>query len=352
MSSIDIVGDTRRTLDTVERRAMNGDDPDGMRRALLAQIGSAAALALAGGGAWAQAWPTRPIRVVLGYAPGGSADVTARELTAPLAAPLGQPLVVDYKSGASGIIAAAEVARAAPDGYTLGLMDNAPLTIVPTLRKVDYDPLAAFTPITLVTQIPQVLVVGPSAGVATLQELVNAMRKAPGRLSYASGGAGSVSHLTTELLKAHTSTFAVHVPYRGAGPAITALLTGEVQFGFFTPTATAPFIQSGKLKALGVGARARLAALPDVPTVAEAGLSGFEAQGWFALMGPAGLPEPIVATLRKAVADVLATPTVVARLVAGGQTIAPPRLDVRATIAAERAMWKKLISERKITIDG
>lgn len=322
------------------------------RRACLGRLaGAAGALAL-GLPARAQAWPARPLRVVLGYTPGGSADTTARELTVPLTAALGQPLVVDYKAGASGAIAGAEVARAAPDGYTLGLLDNAPLTIVPTLRNAGYDPLSSFTPIIMVSHVPQVLVASASAGVGSLRELIEAMRKSPGRFSYASGGAGSVGHLTTELFKSRTGTYALHVPYRGGAPAINALLAGEVQFAFLTPTATQGFIQAGKLKALGVSSRTRLASLPGVPTIAESAIPGFEAPGWFALVGPAGLPEPIVSTLRRSVAQVLATPAVVGRLEALGQTLPPAGQDVRGVISAELATWKQLVAERKLVIEG
>lgn len=322
------------------------------RRSALHTLGGAAVLALAGTGVRAQGWPAKPIRVVLGYTPGGAADVTARELTVPLGRILGQPLVIDYKAGASGTIAAAEVARAAPDGYTLGLLDNAPLTIVPALRRVDYDPGTSFTPIAPVSLVPQVLVASPSAGIDTTRELIEAMRKAPGKLNYASGGTGSVGHLAMELLKSRTGTFALHVPYRGGAPAITALIAGDVQFAFLTPSATGSFIQSGKLKALGVSSRTRVASLPDVPTISESGVPDFEAPGWFALMGPAGMPEAITETLRQAVAQVLATPDMAARLAAIGQIPAESSHDLRHGIATELTTWKQLINKRKIVVEG
>ncbi|MDP9968678.1 tripartite-type tricarboxylate transporter receptor subunit TctC [Variovorax beijingensis] len=321
------------------------------RRALGAGLGGAA-LALLGTRAQAAAWPARPLRVLLGYTPGGAADVTAREVLTPLGRLLGQPIVIDYKPGASGAIGAAEVMRAAPDGYTLGLLDNAPLTIVPALRRAGYDPLASFAPVAMVSQMPQVLVAPRSAGVATVQELLALMRRTPGKLSYASGGSGSVGHLVAELFKSRTGTFAVHVPYRGGAPAVTALLAGDVQFAFLTASATGPFIDSGKLKALGVSSLTRMPSLPHAPTIAESGVPGFDAPGWFALMGPAGLPEPVAATIRKALADVLAAPGVAGRLEALGQTVAPAGADVRRTIATEGATWKKLIDERKIAIEG
>jgi tripartite-type tricarboxylate transporter receptor subunit TctC len=279
-------------------------------------------------------------------------DVTARELGAVLGKILGQPLVVDYTAGARGTIAAAEVARAAPDGYTLGLLDNAPLTIVPAMRNTGYDPLAGFTHIGMVTQLPQVLVASTSAGVSSTKELIDAMRRQPGKLNYGSGGSGSVGHLAAELFKLRTNTFAVHVPFRGGAPAITALLAGDVQFAFLTASATGPMIASGKLKALGVSSLARLPSLPNVPTIAESGVPKFEAPGWFALVGPPGLPDAVLAPLRKAVAELLATPALSTRLEALGQTPAPVQLDVRAALGAELATWKKLFSERKIVVDS
>ena len=325
---------------------------DPTRRTALTAGLAGVALALVGTSASAQAWPARPVRVLLGYTPGGAADVTAREVMTPLGKLLGQPVVIDYKAGASGTIAGAEVVRATPDGYTLGLLDNAPLTIVPALRNAGYDPLAGFTPIAMVSQLPQVLVAPPSAGVTTVQELIALMRREPGKLSYASGGSGSVGHLAAELFKSRTGTFAVHVPYRGGAPAITALLAGDVQFAFLTASATGPFFASGKLKALGVSSLTRMPSLPGVPTIAESGVPGFDAPGWFALMGPAGMPEPVVAAIRKALAEVLAAPGMAARLEALGQTAAPAGADVRRTIATEGATWKKLIAERKIAIEG
>lgn len=327
---------------------------DGRRRFMLRAAAGMAAAAW-GTGARAQAWPTRPIRIVLGYTPGASADATAREMGSVLGKLLGQPLIVDYKPGAGGTIAAAEVARAAPDGYTLGLLDNAPLTIVPAFRSTGYDPVASFTQLGMITQMPQVLVAGPSAGIATVQELLASMRRQPGKLNYGSGGTGSVSHLAAELFKQRSDTFAVHVPFRGGAPAINALLANDVQFAFLTPSATGPLIASGKLKALGVTSLARLPSLPNVPTISESGLPQFEVRGWFALAGPDGLPDTVALPLRKAVADMLAMPAFAARLEALGQAAAPALAEareMRSTIGSELLGWKKLIADRKIVIES
>lgn len=318
------------------------------RRDLLTGLGAS----LLGVNAFSQAWPARPLRMVLGYAPGGAADITAREINAVLGSLLGQPVTVDYKAGASGTIAGAEVARAAPDGYTLGLLDNAPLAIVPALRSTGYDPLASFTPIGIVSRLPQVLVASPSLGASNLRELIELMKQRPGKLNFGSGGAGSVSHLAAELLKQRTGTFAVHVPYRGGGPAITALMAGDVQFAFLTASATAPFIANGRLKALGVSSLTRLASMPQLPTLSESGLPGFEVPGWFALVGPAGLPEPVASRLRDALGQALATPALASRLEGLGQLAATDRPDARRVIEAELGTWKKLFADRSIVIDG
>lgn len=331
---------------------MQRNPHDAGRRAALVHGMAGLAAVLAGSAVHAQSWPAKPLRVLLGYTPGGAADVTAREITTQLGKLLGQPMVVDYKAGASGTIAAAELARSAPDGYTLGLFDNAPLTIVPALRNVGYDPLTSMTPIAMVSQLPQMLVASPSAGVSTTRELIDTLRKAPGRMNYASGGSGSVGHLAAELFKSRTGTFAVHVPYRGGAPAITALLAGDVQFAFLTASATAPFIASGRLKALGVSSLSRIPSQSNVPTISESGVPGFNAPGWFALMAPAGMPDPIVAALRKSVSELLASPSLATRLEALGQTVAPGGTDVRAVIATELATWKKLIDEKKIVVEG
>jgi len=319
-----------------------------VRRRIVAVTATLAAASVAPR-AFAQGGSTKPLRLLLGYAPGGGADITARELAQPLSRLLGQQVVIDYKPGASGSLAAAEVARAAPDGNTLGLLDNAPLAIVPALRNAGYDPVKGFTPVAMVTVAPQVLVANPQLPATRSRELLELMRRQPGRLNFGSGGAGSVSHLAAELYKARSQTFAVHVPYRGGAPAVTALIAGDVQFAFLTYSVTAPFIKSGQLKALGVGSTTRLPQLPDVPSIAEDGLPGYEATGWFALVGPAGIPAPVTQALRKAVAEVLATPSVVQRLEGTGQTVASG--DPAQAIAGEGATWRRLITERKLAIE-
>lgn len=299
-----------------------------------------------------ESWPTSPVRLVVGYPAGGGSDVMAREIGVPLARLLGQPIVVDNKPGASSALAAAYVAHSAPNGYTLGLLDNAPLTIVPSLRNPGYDPLTDFTPIAMVSQAPQVLIAAPSLPVSNARELIELLKKQPGKLNYGSGGSGSVSHLAAELFKARSGTYAVHVPYRGGAPMVTALMANEVQFGFLTYTGTAGFIKSGQIKALAVTSTTRLANLPNVPTIAESAIPGFEAPGWYALTGPAGLPPAVVATMQKALSEALGTPAVTSRMESLGQTIVVGKVDPTRAIATEFKQWKQLISERKIVIEG
>ena len=329
-------------------------EPGYNRRAVLAGClaGAAASLISAPARAQAQAWPSKPIRLVLGYAPGGSVDIIARELAGPLGRLLGQPIIVDYKSGAAGAVASAEVARAAPDGYTLALIDNGPLTIVPAVRKLAYDPVTGFTPIGFLLQTPQVLIASPTLAVGNVRDLIAAMRAAPGSLSFGTGGVGSISQMCGELLKAKTQTFAVHIPYRGGAPAVTAVAAGEVQFAFLTYAATSGFIKSGRVKALGVSSRTRLPMLPDVATVAEQGLPDFEANSWLALMGPAGLPPPVLAALQKALAVVLALPETVTRFEAQGSMSVASDMPLRQRIGDELALWRKLIAEQKLVIEG
>lgn len=325
--------------------------PDRRRRTLIAAGSAGVAMSLTSLRVRAQEWPTKPIRLVLGYAAGGGADATARLFTPQLGQLLGQPVVLENKPGASGTLATAEVSRSAPDGYTLTLVDNAPLTIVPVIRAAGYDPLTGFTPISMVVENANVLVTASDFAANNARELIEMLRKAPGRLNYASGGAGSLSHLAAELFKVQSKTFAVHVPYRGAAPAITDLMGGQVQFAFLSLPAVSGFIGSKRLKALGVTTASRHPALPNVPTIAEQGLPRYEALAWLAIMGPPGMPPQIVAAIRKSLGETLAMPAVASRLEALGHTVAAGKVNLRQRIADELAVWRKLINEQKIVFD-
>lgn len=322
------------------------------RRRVLAG-GAAACAGLLGRSAFAQAgWPSKPIRLVIGYAPGGGADITARELTAPISKLLGQAVVVDYKAGAGGTLAAQEVARAAPDGYTLGLLDNAPMTIAPALRSPGYDPVGGFTPIALVSQLPQVLVAHPSVPAGRSRELIEAMKRSPGRLNFGSGGNGSVSHLAAELYKARSDTFAVHVPYRGGAPAITDVIGGQVDYMIDVMPNTAPQVKGGKLQALAVSTAKRVPGFDNVPTIAESGVAGFEVGAWDAIFAPKGTPAEVVDKVNAAIRKVLADTEMQNQLAARGAMPAPTTpAELRSFVSAEVDRWGKAVKQAGATID-
>jgi tripartite-type tricarboxylate transporter receptor subunit TctC len=265
---------------------------------------------------------------------------------------LKQPIAIDYKSGAGGALAAAEVSRAVPDGYTLGLVDSGVMTIIPVARQPGYDPLTSFTPISMVTLLPHVLIASPKLAANSSRELIDMMRREPGRLNFASGGPGSMSHFFAELYLALSKTSAVHVPFRGGAPAITAVSAGDVQFAFLTYAASSGFIKGGQVKVLGISSSLRLNSLPNVPTIAEQGLTGYDTTGWFALVGPAKMPPRIVAALEKALNETLTTPAVVARLEEVGSLPATgQKISLDKRISEELVVWRKLITEQKLTVE-
>jgi tripartite-type tricarboxylate transporter receptor subunit TctC len=263
------------------------------RRAALAAV----LLSLACG-AMAQWQPTRPLRLVVPFAPGGQPDVVARALAEPLSRALGQPVVVENRPGAGGNIAAEAVARAAPDGHTLLLGTNGPLAVSPALtRSLPYDPLRDLAPVTLVGTSPNLIAVHPSLGVGTLAEFVARAKAQPGQLNFASVGKGSISQLSMELLATVAGARMVHVPYNGGAPAVLALVAGDVHALSLNPTALLPQLAAGKVRVLAQTSARRSALIPDIPTVAESGFPGFEAQVWMAVMAPAGTPAETIARL-------------------------------------------------------
>jgi len=244
----------------------------------------------------AQAWPARPIRLVVPFPPGGLIDNMARLVGNRLVQELGQPVVIDNKPGAGGNVGAAEVARAPADGYTL-LMASPALTISPAVYKnLPYQP-SQLAPVALLGRVPNVLLVNPASGIGKVQDLVSRAKAKPGQLNYASNGNGTSLHLSAELFKRRSETFITHVPYRGAAAAITALLSGEVDMMFDNLPSAIGQIQAGKLRALAVTTAKRSAALPDVPTLDEAGLKGFDLGTWFGVLAPAGTPKEVVTRL-------------------------------------------------------
>lgn len=240
-------------------------------------------------------WPSRPIRVVIGYPPGGSTDVAGRLLAQQLGGRLGQQIVVENRAGAGGTLGASAVVRAEPDGYTLLLAASPEVSIAPiTMKAMPYDPVRDLQPITLVGQVPFFLVVNPALPVNTLEEFIAYARANPTSLNYSSFGNNTSNHLAGELFKALTGTRGVHVPYKGSGPSIVDLIGGQVQYTFDTPPAVLEHVRAGKLRALAVATRQRLASAPQVPTFAEAGLPGFSGGTWFGLFAPAKTPRAVI----------------------------------------------------------
>ncbi|HEY8610307.1 MAG TPA: tripartite tricarboxylate transporter substrate binding protein [Roseomonas sp.] len=272
--------------------------------------------------AFAQGFPSRPVTIVVPFAPGGLADVLARLMAEKLSRSLGNSVVVENRPGAGGITGARAVASAAPDGHTL-LLANTNLAINPSLyRSLPYDTATAFTPLILAVTVPNVIVVRASVPARSLAELIALAKAEPGHLNYASAGNGTFPHLAMALLLQQAGMTMTHVPYNGAAPAMTAILGGQVQALSSDPPGASPHIAAGALRPLAVTSSMRLATLPEVPTVAEAGLPGFEAVGWQGFVAPAGTPAPVIAMLHEAFAVALAAPDVRERLASQGVTFA------------------------------
>jgi tripartite-type tricarboxylate transporter receptor subunit TctC len=279
----------------------------------------AALACMAAAQAFAQPYSSKPIRLVVPFPPGGAVDFYARVVQGPLSEALGQQLVIDNRAGASGMIGADIVAKSAPDGYTLLLGNIASLaTNVGIYSKMSYDPVKDFTPIMHTVDVNYVLVVHPSVPVHTVAELIAYAKANPGKLSYGSAGSGSLPHLAGELFKSLTGTDMIHVPYKGGGPMVTDLVGGTVQLVIADQANLMPFVKSGKLRALAVASPQRSTLYPELPTIAEAGVPGFQAVAWNGLVGPAGLPPDIVKRVHDAFAKVMAMPDVRQRLIAGG----------------------------------
>lgn len=271
----------------------------------------ACALALtltAPGAALAQTYPDRPIKLVVPYAPGGATDILGRLLAAAMGEHLGQPMVVENRPGASTVVAASAVAKAAPDGYTLLLGSNTTLTLSPVIRsRLPYDPVRSFTTIGLVADMGLLLVVRSDMPGSTLADIVAQARAAPGQLSYGSLGTGSATHFGAEMLQSAAGIQMLHVPFNGSAPNLTALMGGQVQLALDTVVASTPLIEAGKIKPIATLGSQRLLRLPQVPTVAESGYPGLDMSAWFLFVGPADLPAPVLGKLEKALADTMAS---------------------------------------------
>ena len=295
--------------------------------------------------AHAQTYPSKPLRFVVPFAAGGGSDLVARTVALKLTEALGQPVVVDNRAGAAGTIGADIAAKSPPDGHTLLLGSNGPLAINPSLyAKLPYDAARDFTPVSLVTIMPFVLVVHPALPVRTVKELIALAKSKPGQLNYGSPGNGSTTHLANELLKSMTGMNITHVPYKGVAPAATDLISGQVQMMSGDLSTLLPHVRSGRMRALAITAARRSSLLPNLPTIAQAGVPGYEASGWFGVLVPAGTPQSIITRLNAAILKGLEAPDARERLAAlGGEVAAGTPEHFAAHIRTEAAKWSKLI---------
>jgi tripartite-type tricarboxylate transporter receptor subunit TctC len=289
------------------------------RRTFAASLAAATALLAAPTLAQAQAYPSRPIRLIVPFAAGGTTDIVARIVGDKLGRELGQPVIVENKGGAGGAIGADFAAKAAPDGYILGVATVSTLATVPaTTPKNPYDAAKDFTHIINMVNVPNVMTVNPQVPAKNMKEFIALLKTQPGKYSYASSGTGGISHLDGEQFQVLTGTKMVHIPYKGSGPALTDTVAGQVQVEFDNLPSSIPFIKAGKLRALGVQSDKRVAALPDVPTFAEEGLKEANNMAWYGLVGPAGLPKDIVARVNAAANKALQDADVKRQLADGG----------------------------------
>jgi len=324
----------------VARLVRNDDLP---RCACVAAL--AAALVCGAGYAAAQNYPSKPIRFVVPFAAGGGTDFVARIVGQRLNEALGQPLVIDNRGGAGGAIGTELAAKAAPDGYTLLLGSAGPLAIQPGLSaRLPYDPLRDFAPVTLVCSMPYLLLVHPSLPAKNVQELIALARAKPGQLNFGAPGSGTTTHLATELFKMLAKIDVVHVPYKGVAPALADLLAGQVQFMSGDLSTVLPQVKAGRLRALAVTGAQRSTIVPDLPTIAESGVPGYAASGWFGVLAPAATPRSIVTRLNAVIVKGITNADARERLAAlGGEVVANTPAEFAAYLRDDLAKWSKLI---------
>ncbi len=309
-------------------------------------LASLALLAFAAG-ASAQGYPNKPIRLMIGYAPGGSAEAGARPLARALEPLLGQPLVFEYRPGAAGGVAMEAIARAPADGYTIYYFDSGPLTVAPHLSKVGYHNLTSFTHLGHVCGSGSLLVVHPSTPFKNVQEVIAASKKEPNKWSYGTSGVGGPHHLSGEYFKSVTGANLLHVPYKGGGPAMTDLMGGQIPMLFSSLGPAVGAVKGGRIRALAVTSLTRSAAFPDVPTMDEVGLKGFDSTAWYGLLGPAGLPQEVVARWTQALAKV-GKDTIESINATGCDTSIEPPAKTVERIKADHAKWGRVVKEAGI----
>lgn len=309
-------------------------------------------LFLTTGVGWAQSYPAKPIRILIGFSPGGGADVVARSLSPRLVEALGQQIVVENRPGANGIIAAELAAKAPPDGYTL-LVAPGNYAFAPAMNaKLPFDMATAFAPVSQLAETPLLVVVHPSVPVKSMQQLIALAKSHPKKLSYASGGIGGSGHLAMELFRTMTQVQAVHVPYKGTGAAIADLIGGQVPLCFCTLPSVFPHVKSGRLRALAVTTTRRSTSVPDIPTVAEAGVPGYEMSQWYGLLAPAGTPAPIIERLNTEVGKALKHPESRSRLQAqGADPVGSSPQEFGTFFKAEIAKWTRIVQKAGIRAD-
>lgn len=314
--------------------------------------GMLAFLVLAFGAASAQdKYPSRAVRLIVPFAPGGGADISARTIAAKLTERVGQQVLVENRPGAGGNVGTDLAAKSAPDGYTLLLVSSS-YGANPSLYKLSFDPVNGFEPITLVSQQPFILVVHPSLPARSVKELIALAKAKPGSLNYASSGAGGIVHLGTEYFKSLAGIDIVHIPYKGGNTAHNDLVAGFVQVYFGTILSTLPVVKSGKLRALGVSTEKRNSALPDVPTVTEAGVPGFSFSGWYAVLAPTKTPKDVTALLNREIVALLQSPDVKDRLAAEGSTVvASTPEQLRLHLQRDIAKWMRVVKAANIRLD-
>jgi len=306
----------------------------------------AAFVVAASASAQAPAWPAKPIRLVVPFAPGGSSEIIARSLAGKLSQSLGQQVYVENKPGGAGNVAMEEVKRAPADGYTLILGHVGTLAVNPAMfgKALPYDPVKDFAPVSLVATVPNVIAVNNELPVKTLAELVALARKEPGKLNYGSAGNGSAGHLAMEYFKMQAKLDIVHVPYRGTGPMLTDLLGGQLQMTFNGVPPIAGQIKAGKLRPIAVGSAKRVPSLPDVPTIAESGYPGFETSQWYGILVPAGTPAPVIERLHREIVAALKNPDTTRRIVDdGGVAVGDTPQEFAAVIASEAKRWGEVV---------
>jgi tripartite-type tricarboxylate transporter receptor subunit TctC len=301
----------------------------------------------------ANTYPAKPVKILVGWAPGGGVDVTARLIAQKLSSVWGQQVIVENRPGAGGNLAADLAAKSAPDGYTLFLGTTGELAVNATLfRSLPYHPVRDFSHIAMAVRVPMILAMHPSVPAKDVRSLVDYSKSQPNGLTYASPGNGSIGHLTAELLKSATGAKLLHIPYKGAAPATADLVGGQVQMGFSSLPAVLPHVQAGRLKAIAVTTEGRVEAAPELPTISESGFPGLSAFGWYAFVGPAGMPQAMVDKLNRDISEVVSDPEVKSKLAPQGleSWTMPPR-ELRDYFQAEITRWGKVVNASGIKVD-